>query len=522
MTDIVEAVVVFAYTGSIEISMDNAVRLFLLASNLGSRTITSWCAEFLRPRVSKENVEQIWSVANATKNTQMIDICVPVIAAHFDSITTQVTFHSTTELDSLSSLLGDDRLVGVAEAAKLRTIAKWFEGNSTANKENVTAFVDKDDDSRDATFKDLVGAVALRKITSGDFAEFCMSDCWINLQREFRDLISNAWKEARRIRPFQDYLIALMNHPPYVLFICNEVTFATSKWKEIEKKIIASADEVLPTVDVNFRHTLPSRRGCAVVVLNDSIYMIGGRNEKREVSRLVDRVDPFDGSVSSSTPMVQARRSCSAAADDAVKGQQLFVFGGHDGDTQISSCEKFDPATNRWTSLPDMPTRRENSGAVGVPGVGVVVVGGYIYGRGTLDTAELLSCSTEDNGVENWSWRQLAPMLKRRSFPGVANFRGRVVVADRDNRIECLRLPADDSNPGQWTQLHALKKGLPEIGSPVVLNERLLLADCHGNVHEFFPASESEPLTLETFTWKPIFTIQNVSIARLLVLRKRC
>uniref|UniRef100_A0A5K3FYF2 BACK domain-containing protein n=1 Tax=Mesocestoides corti TaxID=53468 RepID=A0A5K3FYF2_MESCO len=46
--------------------------------------------------------------------------------------------------------------------------------------------------------------------------------------------------------------------------------------------------------------------------------------------------------------------------------------------------------------------------------------------------------------------------------------------------------------------------------------------DCHGNVHEFFPASESEPLTLETFTWKPIFTIQNVSIARLLVLRKRC
>ncbi|VDD78499.1 unnamed protein product [Mesocestoides corti] len=48
--NIVEAVVVFAYTGSIEISMDNAVRLFLLASNLGSRTITSWCAEFLRPR----------------------------------------------------------------------------------------------------------------------------------------------------------------------------------------------------------------------------------------------------------------------------------------------------------------------------------------------------------------------------------------------------------------------------------------------------------------------------------------
>ncbi|VDD78940.1 unnamed protein product [Mesocestoides corti] len=154
----------------------------------------------------------------------MIDICVPVIAAHFGSINTEVTFHSATEVDSLSSLLSDDRLVGVAGAAKLRTIANWFEADSTANKANVAAFVDVDDDSRDATFKDLIGAVDLSEITSDDFFEFCI-----------------------------------------------------------------------------------------------------------------------------------------------------------------------------WISLPDMPTRLENTGAVSVP----VVVGGYIYIRGTLDTAELLSCSTADNGVEN-------------------------------------------------------------------------------------------------------------------------
>uniref|UniRef100_A0A5K3G1I1 BACK domain-containing protein n=1 Tax=Mesocestoides corti TaxID=53468 RepID=A0A5K3G1I1_MESCO len=129
----------------------------------------------------------------------MIDICVPVIAAHFGSINTEVTFHSATEVDSLSSLLSDDRLVGVAGAAKLRTIANWFEADSTANKANVAAFVDVDDDSRDATFKDLIGAVDLSEITSDDFFEFCMSDSWISLPREFRDLISNAWKEARRM-----------------------------------------------------------------------------------------------------------------------------------------------------------------------------------------------------------------------------------------------------------------------------------------------------------------------------------
>uniref|UniRef100_A0A5K3F266 BACK domain-containing protein n=1 Tax=Mesocestoides corti TaxID=53468 RepID=A0A5K3F266_MESCO len=266
--NIVEAVVVFAYTGSIEISMDNAVRLFLMANDLGSRTITSWCAEFLQPRVSRENVEQIWSVANATRNTHMINICVPFIAAHFDSIATQVTFHSTIELDSLSSLLSDDRLVSVAGTAKLRTIANWFEANSTANKEDVTAFVDEDDDTRVATFKDLVGAVDLSEITSDDFDEFCMSNCWMSLPKEFRDLISDAWKEANTRGPMRYYIIPY-TYPPDGIIVYTEMKFATSEWKEIEEKIIArSAGAELPTAHLNFRHNVPSRDRCVVAVLN--------------------------------------------------------------------------------------------------------------------------------------------------------------------------------------------------------------------------------------------------------------
>uniref|UniRef100_A0A5K3FCU7 Uncharacterized protein n=1 Tax=Mesocestoides corti TaxID=53468 RepID=A0A5K3FCU7_MESCO len=257
--------------------------------------------------------------------------------------------------------------------------------------------------------------------------------------------------------------------------------------------------------------------------------MIGGRNEDGDVSRLVDRVNPFDSSVSNSTPMVKARCASSAAAaaaaDNAVNGQQLFVFGGNNGETQMSSCEKFHPATNRWTPLPDMPTRRSFSGAARVPGVGVVVVGGNNDVSGNLCTAELLSCSTEDNGVENWSWRRLAPMMKPRTYPGVAYFRGRVVVAGDvhcvNNGVECLRLPAGDNDPGQWTQLEAPENGTPQTRSLVVLNERLHLADRDGNVHEFVPASESSALTLKEFTWKPIFTIQNVALLQLAVLQKQ-
>uniref|UniRef100_A0A5K3FMM0 F-box/kelch-repeat protein n=1 Tax=Mesocestoides corti TaxID=53468 RepID=A0A5K3FMM0_MESCO len=155
----------------------------------------------------------------------------------------------------------------------------------------------------------------------------------------------------------------------------------------------------------------------------------------------------------------------------------------------------------------------------------VVVVGGNNDVSGNLCTAELLSCSTEDNGVENWSWRRLAPMMKPRTYPGVAYFRGRVVVAGGDSGcihdIEFLRLPADDNDPGQWTQLDALQYATPLKSSLVVLNERLVLADLFGKVHVFLQASESNALTPEEFTYKPIFTIQNVDFDGLLALRKR-
>uniref|UniRef100_A0A5K3FRN9 BACK domain-containing protein n=1 Tax=Mesocestoides corti TaxID=53468 RepID=A0A5K3FRN9_MESCO len=77
-----------------------------------------------------------------------------------------------------------------------------------------------------------------------------------------RDLISNAWKEVRMRGPTHDYLIAYTDPS-------NEVTFATSEWEEFEKKILGrSSGAQLPTVDVNFRLTMPSRSECAVVMLS--------------------------------------------------------------------------------------------------------------------------------------------------------------------------------------------------------------------------------------------------------------
>uniref|UniRef100_A0A5K3FIU3 BTB domain-containing protein n=1 Tax=Mesocestoides corti TaxID=53468 RepID=A0A5K3FIU3_MESCO len=457
--DIVEAVVKYAYTGSIDISLDNALRLYLVATNLGCVTLATWCIEYLESRISRDNVGCIWSVGDATKNKDMMKLCVPVIAAHFDSIDSiQPNFYASTDLANLATLLTDSRLGGVMEDSKLLAVATWFEARRTApeeveeeGKKGGKTFVD--------VFIDLVAAIDLGKITSDQFVDICTSKCWMHVPEECRDLVVNSWKEARAGELSKDCLTAFRRED-------NNLSFSTFEWMTGVTRIDASP-----------RCVVPSRFGCAVVALNDSIYLIGGVDEMGPPTNKVDRVNPSDGRVSSVAPMVQARWDCTAVAN----GQQIFVFGGIECENAIlSSCEKFDPATNRWTPLPDMPTARDASGAVYVPDIGFVVVGGYSDDGEYVNTAELLTVTSEVDGHVNSSWRQLPPMLEGREGPAVAYFRGHVIVAEsnpvKNISVESLRLSRADNDPGQWTRLSGLGKGNGWPTSLVVYNDSLLLS----------------------------------------------
>lgn len=79
-----EAAINYAYTGSITISAANVTRIYLLAHNLGSDTIASWCVDFLRTRISLDNVSEVWSVTNVAPNRGLMELCVPLMTEHFE------------------------------------------------------------------------------------------------------------------------------------------------------------------------------------------------------------------------------------------------------------------------------------------------------------------------------------------------------------------------------------------------------------------------------------------------------
>lgn len=70
--------------------------------------------------------------------------------------------------------------------------------------------------------------------------------------------------------------------------------------------------------------------------------------------------------------MLSRRNRCGCAA----VGNKLYVFGGYDGKTALSSCEALDSRTNLWSQIPAMPTSRDGCACVAHESK-IYVIGGY-------------------------------------------------------------------------------------------------------------------------------------------------
>uniref|UniRef100_A0A5K3G1A3 Uncharacterized protein n=1 Tax=Mesocestoides corti TaxID=53468 RepID=A0A5K3G1A3_MESCO len=107
--------------------MDNALRLYMLAGCLGCVTLTTWCIEYLRPRVSRLDFRRIWSIANATKNSDLLSIFGPVIRFHMGRVFFILpNFYASIEVKNRSC---------VGEGWKLSAIAVWFEAENRTIEE---------------------------------------------------------------------------------------------------------------------------------------------------------------------------------------------------------------------------------------------------------------------------------------------------------------------------------------------------------------------------------------------------
>uniref|UniRef100_A0A5K3FYZ5 BTB domain-containing protein n=1 Tax=Mesocestoides corti TaxID=53468 RepID=A0A5K3FYZ5_MESCO len=278
--------------------MSNVASLFLLSTTLGCSTLTSGCIEFLEHRLSEENVEIFWTIANATMNCELMSICVPVTAGNFDGFTSRSTFNTSTDAEILALMLKDDRLYDVPEDSKLRVIASWCA--AAAEEEDTKFQVD--------CFKDLVESINLKKFSMEACASLYASSPMKGLPEECRVCLISAWMSAKTSTRPSDVASSQRNaFRDYVV---------TYQFRDDNSKALLFNDALEEKTDVNLKFEVPSRPGCAVTFFKDSIYIIGGRDSDGCASSKVDKVNPFSGDISSVSPMNVVRFFPCAAANN--------------------------------------------------------------------------------------------------------------------------------------------------------------------------------------------------------------
>ncbi len=143
------------------------------------------------------------------------------------------------------------------------------------------------------------------------------------------------------------------------------------------------------TLDVSFGQAASIRRNSgAGAVIDGKLYVVGGRVVGGGNLTANEVFDPATGQWQTLAPMPNAQGGIAAAALDG----HLYVFGGeffnNTGGGVYSESWVYDPATDAWSSIADMPVPRHGLGAVTV-GDEIFVIAGATQAGGVGTTNRL-------------------------------------------------------------------------------------------------------------------------------------
>ena len=140
----------------------------------------------------------------------------------------------------------------------------------------------------------------------------------------------------------------------------------------------------------------PRAAGAAAVV-GDRIVVVGGQ----AAGRLVEATEIFDGKRWRIGANIPTPREHLAAASD---GKFVYAVGGRalSPDKNSAALERYDPSTNKWQRLPDMPTARG--------GLGAAIAEGHLFAVGGETPTDVMG-EVESYNLAKKTWSN-APSMR--------------------------------------------------------------------------------------------------------------
>lgn len=208
----------------------------------------------------------------------------------------------------------------------------------------------------------------------------------------FRITEAGAWTAIKEVVRFDLFWTAVEPMPQFqcetvALGLQDRIHVVTGRAPRGEKNAayadhmdVAAHQVFLPDLNIwtTARPAPLARNSATGGVIDDKLYVAGGRTMGGGNSGQLDRYDPQSDSWTSLRPMPQGAGGLAGA----VVGGKLYVFGGEGGPRDngyggvIPQCWSYDPKTDQWTAEAAMGAPRHGLAAVAVDGRIYAVGGG--------------------------------------------------------------------------------------------------------------------------------------------------
>jgi N-acetylneuraminic acid mutarotase len=139
----------------------------------------------------------------------------------------------------------------------------------------------------------------------------------------------------------------------------------------------STVEEYDPATDTwTSKSDMPTARGNhSANVVDGNIYVIGGSHASTPDRNHVRTVEVYDPATDTWTQKGEMPRPIGAGFSSVVDGK-IYVIGGYGGSRRV---DEYDPVTDTWTQKSDMPTKRHALSTSALDGK-IYAIGGYVPG----------------------------------------------------------------------------------------------------------------------------------------------
>ena len=404
---VMEDVLEFIYTGSVEVTQENCKDLIAAANYLLIPGLKKLSGRFLEEQMSKSNCISTFYYAEMYQCDELITNTTKFIHAHFTSVAELDEFLNL-EAKEVERWISSDEISVAVEADVFNIILMWIEQNKS---------------ERRASFQQLFRHVRLAFL-SRDFLFHVVTNEFVEENFHCLKLISNAIKltgfssEENRSQSPRKGL-----ETRAIVACGGKYTFCylpeKDEWKRLadgllerdyRTEMISYYDQLYafsydgngerydPVVNGWSTLDLSTTRSTKVAVVRGEMYAIEVNTHRSTKTSTIKRYNIERCSwqtVLSSHELGCREDSCVVAADN-----HLYVCGGSINSESVTKAERFDTVKNKWEEIADMRQGRVDSFGVATEGK-IFLAGGMHTGR-MMATPYSETCEMYNTSTNEW------------------------------------------------------------------------------------------------------------------------